>query len=191
MKKIDERIQKRLDGRENANVKSARYQPLEMKWMWSDQVDLFIQKIIDLFGKGKTIHYGPGASFQGDERVDVVKRDNVTTINSIFDIQKRYRPDQFNVGIFDLPFDYLNANSKIIQDEGKRRGLEKPGQLATNWQYEALDICSTVAIFRRNLIMINLKDVYEEFFLIRDHRPSSTIIQLAWKRSSNKFGKWA
>lgn len=172
-------IKSRIDGRKNPNVKTGKV--LEMEWMWSDYVEIFLRKIVDQFGHGKTLNMCCGASNLGDVRVDIDPRSNRTRSGDLFRLRQQFHENQFNVGIFDPDFDAYNPNSRLTRLEGKKLGYERPGQLAYDWQYDAVSLCRKVAIFRRNLIMINHKDADEEFFLIRDSRPSATILHLVWR----------
>ena len=168
MKTVDQRIKSKVDGRKNANVKKGKV--LRMQDIHSDYVEYFLDQTV---GGEHCLNVCCGSSIVGDIRLDISPNTNRTRYGDLFEIHNEFKPRSIPFVIIDPPFDFYNPNSRIIK--------EKCNGNPYLWQFRAFDIVSKCLILRRNLIMANIPAKFKEYRLIRDSRPSATILEVLWK----------
>ena len=184
---MDSIKKKRIDGRSNANVKKGGkiYHP---RMLWNEEIEIFLKGLVLQFGKGNSLNMCCGASNVGDYRYDLDSETTRNGIGDIFRLKEIFRPNQFTVGIFDPPFHAYNPQSRLVRKNAKELGYTVLGSLAYDWQYQAIEICSVAAIFRKPAINLNPphnpqtnQPYREEWLLYKDHRPSIGHFQIIWK----------
>lgn len=169
------------DKRKNANVKKGNL--FKMEWMYSDYVDYFLR---NLFGNESVMNHCCGFSTVGQFRYDIDENTARTSYGNLFEITKDFKPNSVDHLLIDAPFKFFNPYCKEIAFNYPK-GIDVKGRKYGDpfqWQFDALTIPRKSLVLRRNLITTNWSgniSKFQEYFLIKDSRPSSTILEIVWK----------
>ena len=167
-----------MDRRKNANVTKGNI--FKMEWIHSDYLETFLKHLILIHGSKDVLNLCSGSSRFGSERIDIINNSNVTTKRDMFEFLRNAKR-MFDFIYIDPPFKYYNPGCKEISiNYPKTPGYGDPFE----WQYQALSLAKKALILKRNLIMTNWSgnvSKFQEYFLIRDSRPSAQILEVIWK----------
>jgi len=168
-----------MDKRKNAKVKKGNIHRVE--WMHSDYLEYFLNDLALIHGCKTILNLFSGSSLFGSVRIDNdTSLSAPTARGSAFDFLKCCIK-KYDLVYADPPFTYYNPGSKeIAKAYPSSPGYGNPYE----WQYQALALTNKALILRRPLIMTNWSgnlSKFQEYFLIRDSRPSATILEIIWK----------
>jgi len=167
-----------MDKRKNV-TKQPNGQVFKMEHMDPDYLSHFIANLT----KGnRLLSHCCGYTPVGQVRCDWSPDSNRNKAANLFEMVNDFKPGSFPFVYIDPPDKYYNPHCKEIAKAFPSIKNPSYGNPFA-WQYHALDVASIALILQRPLIMTNWQgsSKFQEYFLVRDSRPSARILEIIWK----------
>jgi len=170
-----------MDKRKNARVKKGNM--FKMEWMHSDYLEHFLNDLAFIHGSKSVLNLCSGSSLFGSTRIDHdMSLNNPTDHSDVFEFLKWTTNKKYDLIYVDPPFKFYNPGCTEIAKHYPSASNPAFGN-PYEWQYQALNLANKLLVLRRPLIMTNWSgniSKFQEYFLVRDSRPSCTILELVW-----------
>jgi len=167
-----------------ANATRTKGNLFKIEWIQPQYVEYFLNDLA-LIKDAKTIlNLCSGSSLFGTVRIDTDgSLKQPTQYGEIFSYLKQIKT-KYDFVYIDPPFKFYNPHcTEIAKHYPTKDHYGDPFE----WQYEALRIANKALILRGNLQSVSINwpgylSKFQEYFLIKDSRPSSTILSVIWSK---------